>query len=320
MSGEDHLKVASWDPLWTNHSPVSERLVGIDVGGTKMLAVAIDRSRPSEVLMNCSRPTPPTAKGLVEALCDLAREVELDGCLGVGLAGLVADGEVLRAAPNLQCMIDVPVRSLLVEELGCSVAIDNDATCALAAEMTVGVARGVDDIVLVTLGTGIGGGVAIDGSVRRGAHGFAGEPGHMCVNPNGPSCVCGRNGCWERYASGAGLVWLAQQHQVNTDHNGQAITGEALAVMARSGDTGALGVWAEFADWLALGLANLADVLDPELFVIGGGLVDVADLYIDRTRERFVESVLGGRARTRTRIEPALSGSSASAIGAALLN
>ena len=299
---------------------MSERLVGIDVGGTKMLAVAIDRSRPSAVLAVQSRPTPSTAKAVVEAVSDLAREMELEGHLGVGLAGLVADGEVLRSAPNLQCMIDVPVRTLLVEDLCCSVVIDNDATCALLAEMTVGVARGVDDVVLVTLGTGIGGGVAIDGSVRRGAHGFAGEPGHMCLNPTGPRCVCGRNGCWERYASGTGVVWLAQQRGVNIDHNGQAITGETLAVMARSGDTRALGVWAEFADWLALGLANLADVLDPELFVIGGGLVDVSDLYIDRTRERFVERVLGGRARTRTRIEPALSGSSAGAIGAALLN
>lgn len=299
---------------------MSERLVGIDVGGTKMLAVAMDRSRPSEVLAQQVRPTPSVAQGVVEALCDLAREMEFDDHLGVGLAGLVADGEVLRAAPNLQCMINVPVRSLLIEKLGCSVAIDNDATCALIAEKSVGVAQGTEDVVLVTLGTGIGGGVAIDGSVRRGAHGFAGEPGHMCVNPNGPRCVCGRNGCWERYASGAGLVWLAQQHGVNTDNNGQMVTGEALAVMARAGDDHALAVWAEFADWLALGLANLADVLDPELFVIGGGLVDATDLYIGRTRERFAESVLGGRARTRTRIEPALSGPSAGAIGAALLN
>lgn len=299
---------------------MSERLVGIDVGGTKMLAVAIDRSRPSEVLAVQSRLTPSTAEAAVEAVSDLAREMELGGHLGVGLAGLVADGEALRSAPNLQCMIDVPVRTLLVEDLGCSVVIDNDATCALLAEMTVGVARGIDDVVLVTLGTGIGGGVAIDGSVRRGAHGFAGEPGHMCLDPNGPRCACGRNGCWERYASGAGVVWLAQQGGVNFDHNGQAITAEALAAMARGGDADSLVIWGEFADWLALGLANLADVLDPELFVIGGGLVDVSDLYIDRTRERFVESVLGGRARTRTRIEPALLGSSAGAIGAALLN
>jgi len=299
---------------------VSERLVGIDVGGTKMLAVAIDRSRPPEVLAQQVRPTPSSALGVVEALCDLAREMEFDDYVGVGLAGLVADGEVLRAAPNLQCMIDVPVRTLLVEKLGCAVAIDNDATCALIAEKSVGVAQGIDDVVLVTLGTGIGGGMTIDGSVRRGAHGFAGEPGHMCVNPNGPRCVCGRNGCWERYASGAGLVWLAQQRGVNIDHNGQAITAEALAAMASGGDADSLSIWGEFADWLALGLANLADVLDPELFVIGGGLVDATDLYIDRTRERFVESVLGGQARTRTRIEPALLGSSAGAIGAALLN
>jgi glucokinase len=240
--------------------------------------------------------------------------------LGIGLAGLVEDGAVLRAAPNLQCMIDVPVQSAVESALGVAVSIDNDATCALVAEMTYGVAKGIDDTVLVTLGTGIGGGVAIGGSIRRGAHGFAGEPGHMCVDPSGPLCVCGRNGCWERYASGSGVVWLAQQRGLATDRSGDAITGEVLVELARSGDAVALNVWAEFAEWLARGLANLADVLDPELLVIGGGLVSVSDLYLERTRELFVREVLGGRSRRRTRIEPAQSGPSAGAIGAALLH
>ena len=186
--------------------------------------------------------------------------------------------------------------------------------------MTYGVAQGSDDTVLVTLGTGIGGGIAIGGSVRRGAHGFAGEPGHMCVDPFGPLCVCGRNGCWERYASGSGVVWLAQQRGLSADRNGQDITGEVLVELARSGDAAALEVWAEFAEWLARGLANLADVLDPELVVIGGGLVSVSDLYLERTRELFVREVLGGRSRRRTRIEPAQSGPSAGAVGAALLH
>ena len=243
-----------------------------------------------------------------------------EGHLGIGLAGLVEDGEVLRAAPNLQCMIDVPVRSALEGALGVPVYIENDATCALVAEMTYGVAQGIDDTVLVTLGTGIGGGVAIGGSIRRGAHGFAGEPGHMCVDPSGPLCVCGRSGCWERYASGSGVVWLAQQRGLATDRSGHAITSEVLVERARSGDALALDVWAEFAEWLARGLANLADVLDPELFVIGGGLVSVSDLYLEWTRELFADEVLGGRSRRRTRIEPARSGPSAGAIGAALLH
>ncbi|CAB4574304.1 unannotated protein [freshwater metagenome] len=294
--------------------------MGIDVGGTKMLAVAVDRSQPTEILAQHLVSTPSSAEGVISSLLELAQMCGTEGHLGIGLAGLVEDGEVLRAAPNLQCMIDVPVRSALEGALGVPVYIENDATCALVAEMTYGVAQGIDDTVLVTLGTGIGGGVAIGGSIRRGAHGFAGEPGHMCVDPAGPLCVCGRNGCWERYASGSGVVWLAQQRGLATDRSGHAITGEVLVDLARGGDALALDVWAEFAEWLARGLANLADVLDPELFVIGGGLVSVSDLYLERTRELFADEVLGGRSRRRTRIEPAQSGPSAGAIGAALLH
>ena len=294
--------------------------MGIDVGGTKMLAVAVDRSQPTEILAQHLVSTPTSAEGVISSLLELAQMCGTEGHLGIGLAGLVEDGEVLRAAPNLQCMIDVPVRSALEGALGVPVYIENDATCALVAEMTYGVAQGIDDTVLVTLGTGIGGGVAIGGSIRRGAHGFAGEPGHMCVDPSGPLCVCGRSGCWERYASGSGVVWLAQQRGLATDRSGHAITSEVLVERARSGDALALDVWAEFAEWLARGLANLADVLDPELFVIGGGLVSVSDLYLDRTRELFADEVLGGRSRRQTRIEPAQSGPSAGAIGAALLH
>lgn len=285
-----------------------------------MLAVAIDRSRPSEVLERHFVPTPSTFEGVLSALKELSIRCGVEQHLGIGLAGLVEDGDVLRAAPNLRCMIDVPVRTAIEDALGVKVGIENDATCALVAEMATGVARGVDDVVLVTLGTGIGGGVASGGDVRRGVHGFAGEPGHMCLDPNGPMCVCGRRGCWERYASGAGLVWLSQERGLHVDGKGNAITGEALVELARNGDVVALAVWAEFSEWLARGLANLADVLDPELLVIGGGLVAVSDLYLDRTRELFVSEVLGGRSRGRTRIEPAQSGPSAGAIGAALLN
>lgn len=299
---------------------MNERLVGIDVGGTKMLAVAVDRSRPTDVLDQRQVPTPSSSEGVLDAIVDLARDIGIEHHLGIGLAGLVEDGDVLRAAPNLQCMIDVPVRDAVADALGISVRIENDATCALVAEMSFGVAQGVEDVVLVTLGTGIGGGIASGGVIRRGVHGFAGEPGHMCLDPHGPLCVCGRRGCWERYASGAGLVWLAQERGIVRDAAGNPLTGEALVALAREGDESAKAVWDDFADWLARGLANLADVLDPELFVIGGGLVGVADLYLTRTREQFTSEVLGGRARTRTRIEPAQSGPSAGAIGAALLH
>ena len=298
---------------------MAERLIGIDVGGTKMLGVAVERHRPSQVVDQLLVPTPTTAEGVVDGIAGLAVDLGVQDQLGLGLAGLVENGSVLRAAPNLQCMIDVPVRDLLVDRLGIDVRLDNDATCALVAEMTLGVAQGAEDVVLVTMGTGIGGGVAMGGRIVRGAHGFAGEPGHMCVDPDGPVCVCGRRGCWERFASGAGLLWMADKRGL-VAADGSPLDGESLALLARNGDTEASAVWEEFSQWLARGLAGLADILDPELLVLGGGLISSADLFLDRTRQLFIDEVLGGTARHRTRIEPARSGPAAGAIGAALLH
>lgn len=285
-----------------------------------MLAVALDRAQPSRILEQKILATPSTADAVLEGIIELARAVGVDRSLGLGLAGLVENGVVLRAAPNLTCMIDVPVATALSDALGAAIEIENDATCALMSELMIGVAQDATDVVLVTLGTGIGGGVAINRQIRRGAHGFAGEPGHMCVDPSGPLCVCGRRGCWERFASGAGVVWLAEQRGLRSAAEDQSLSSTELVARARAGDGDAIGVWCEFADWLALGLANLADVLDPDLLVIGGGLVEVADLYLDRARSRFFAEVLGGHARSGTRLELARSGPSAGAIGAALLH
>ncbi|MET0227802.1 MAG: ROK family protein, partial [Actinomycetes bacterium] len=156
--------------------------------------------------------------------------------------------------------------------------------------------------------------------------GFAGEPGHMVVDPAGPPCPCGRNGCWERYASGHGLARLARLAVDRGDAPGvleragdpDAISGEHVVAAARAGDVGAIAVIDELADWLASGLANLVALLDPELVLIGGGLADVADLYLDRARAAYDTEVFGGAGRTPTRIEVATLGSDAGAIGAAL--
>jgi glucokinase len=208
------------------------------------------------------------------------------------------------------------------------VVVDNDANCAVWAEVVAGAGVGSRDVVLVTLGTGIGGGLVADGVLRHGIHGFAGEPGHMVVDPSGPRCPCGRNGCWERFASGSGLVWLARRAIDDGRAPGvlkvaggdpEAVDGEVVAAAARAGDEGALVVFQEFSWWLATGIANLVSLLDPEVVLIGGGLADESDLYLERTRAEFATMVMGSRDRTRTRIEVATLGSTAGAIGAALL-
>ncbi|CAM8632860.1 NagC Transcriptional regulator/sugar kinase [Acidimicrobiia bacterium] len=318
---------------------MSKLSIGIDVGGTKILAVAIDPS-DSTILFESRADTSDSADALIAALADIV-EVVSEGAtavsgnakpvvrnVGLGLPGIVDSTGMLRAAPNLQCAIDVDVKSRLEAILGLPIVVENDASCAAWAEAMLGAGRGVRDLLLVTLGTGIGGGIVRSGELVRGAHGFAGEPGHMLVDPSGPTCTCGRSGCWERFASGTGLGWLGSRAALRGDAPGlleqvggdaERIDGELVSVAAQSGDQGALDVFGEFSWWLAAGLANLANLLDPELLLIGGGLADCADLYLEQTRVHFRELVLGGAARTETGIEVATLGSRAGAVGAALL-
>ncbi|MGB7878252.1 MAG: ROK family protein [Ilumatobacteraceae bacterium] len=305
------------------------RRVGIDVGGTKAQGVALDLD--GELLATAHRSTPrgdDSLGPLIDVLVDLADELGEDGSVGVGVPGLVTRAGVLRAAPNLDGVADFEVSRLLSERLGAPVAVDNDATCATIAEWQLGAAAGTDNMVLVTLGTGIGGGLVANGAVQRGINGFAGEFGHMVVDPDGPRCPCGRRGCWERYASGSGLAMLAREaatgrrlHDVVRHAGGdpQAVRGEHVQAAAREGDPEALAVIDEFARWVALGLSNLTNALDPEMFVLGGGLAAGSDLYLDPISHWFGELLYQPHLRPMPRVEFASWGPLAGAVGAALL-
>ena len=309
--------------------PVRSRRVGIDVGGTKAQAVVLDPA--GDVVQSTQRPTPRgdhSLDALVDVLIDLADEVGHEGSLGVGVPGLVTRTGVLRAAPNLDGVADFAIAELLSNRFGSAVHVDNDATCATVAEWSLGAGVGTSDMMLVTLGTGIGGGVVADGALRRGANGFAGEFGHMVVDPSGPVCPCGRRGCWERYASGSGLARLAREaatghrlHNVVRHAGGdaQAVRGEHVQAAALDGDPEAVAVIDDFARWVALGLANLTNVLDPELFVLGGGLAGASDLYLDPIRNWYSELLYQPDLRPIPRIEFARWGPLAGAVGAALL-
>jgi glucokinase len=190
-----------------------------------------------------------------------------------------------------------------------------------------GAAVGASSVVLVTLGTGIGGAIAVDGQVLRGANGMAAEVGHTMVDPSGPPCPCGLRGCWERYASGAGLARIARDAAeagrlgAVADQAGgvAAIRGEDVVAGVRDGDPDALAVMNEFAWWTAVGLANLAAVLDPELLLVGGGVVDAADFWLEETRRRLPDLLVASAHRTVPSLDRAAHGSGASALGAALL-
>ena len=308
---------------------VPARRVGIDVGGTKALGVVLDAA--GEVVEQDRIPTPRgegSVDALVDTLVELATSLGVEGSLGVGVPGLVSRDGRLRAAPNLDGVADLPVADLLSERLGVEVHVDNDATCATVAEWHNGAGAGSDHMMLVTLGTGIGGGIVTDGRLRRGAHGFAGEFGHMVVDPNGPRCPCGRRGCWERYASGSGLAMLAREAAVGhrlravVDHAGgdpQAVRGEHVLAAALEGDDDALVVVDDFARWVALGLSNLTNAFDPDRFVLGGGLAAGAEVYLRPIERWYRELLYQPELRPVPDIVFARWGPLAGAVGAALL-
>jgi glucokinase len=305
---------------------VLNRVGGIDLGGTKCLGVVLDADGACEA--EARVPTPHGTQPVVDAIAEVAERLGPLDALGVGAAGLVTRDGVVRAAPNLVVLRELELGQALSDRLGYPVHVENDATCATLAEWRLGAGRGHTDVALVTLGTGIGGGLVSGGQLQRGVNGFAGEPGHMVVDPTGPPCVCGQRGCWERFASGSGLARLAREAAVGgrltrvvelAGGDPEAVRGEHVQGAAREGDPGALAVMDNFAWWVALGLVNLTNILDPGVIVLGGGLVTGADLLLDPIRRHYVSLLYAADNRPHPTIAPAELGERAGALGAALV-
>ncbi len=302
---------------------------GVDVGGTKCLGVVVDGS--GALVTDTRRPTPRGGDALIDVLAEIFRELESEAgaldVVGVGVPGLITTSGVLRSSPNIPDVIELDVAGRLGARLDRQVVVGNDATGAALAEWRVGAGRGVNDMVMVTLGTGIGGGVVAGGRLIVGSNGFTGEFGHMVVDPDGPPCPCGRRGCWERYASGSGLAQLARTAAVGgrlrrvlevAGGDPAFVRGEHVQAAAREGDRGALVVIEEFARWVALGLVNLTNALDPARFVLGGGLAEGADLYLGPIEYWFGELLYAPELRPHPGLAFAELGERAGAIGAAL--
>ncbi|MCL1692703.1 MAG: ROK family protein [Actinomycetia bacterium] len=296
--------------------------IGIDIGGTKALAVRLDDG----VLVD-DRHTATRRGALVDIALEAVRGVWADDvdAVGVGLAGLVQWPEgVLAWGPHVQGT-NIPLKTLLEDELGVPVAVDNDANVAAFGERVAGAARGFDDFLLVTLGTGIGGAIMTDGSVYRGES-FAGEWGHIRHDTAGLLCDCGKRGCWETVASGPALVRLA--HEVMTlnpegslaiGFGSRAIAGEDVTAAADAGDEVARGLVAQVGSELGRGLANLIAIFDPELVVVGGGLGSVGESLLGPARRVAADALHGGNHRLLPPILVAGAGPRAGAIGAAYL-
>ena len=280
--------------------------IGIDVGGTKCLGVAVDDD--GKVVQQYRLPTP-HADALCDTLVEIVAQLGEFNLIGIGVPGLISPEGVIRASPNLVGAKELALRQMMQDRLSKKVLVENDATCAALGEWKSGAAQGATDAWVITLGTGIGGGFISSSVLQRGAHGFAGEVGHMVVDPDGPLCPCGRNGCWERYASGNGLSYLA---------NGEK--GEDVLSRAKDGAADAIGVVDTFAKWVALGLVNLTNMTDPDVIVVGGGVIVSADVVMPRIAHWFEQLLYSPKHRAHPRLVAAQLGEQAGAIGAAMLD
>ena len=304
--------------------------VGIDIGGTKVLAGVVDAT--GRVLARERRLTPGKSvqsveDTIVDVVRDFSRRYDV-GAVGIGAAGFVDSARAaVLFSPHLAWR-DEPLRDAVMARLRLPVVVDNDANAAALAETRFGAAVGYRQVLCITLGTGIGGALVLDGRVYRGANGMAGEFGHMQVVPDGRRCECGNRGCWEQYASGNALVRETREmiladspvaHRLRDLVGGdvEALTGPLISQAASDGDPTAMELIAEVGAWLGTGLAGLTAAFDPSCIVVGGGVSEAGDLLLGPARRTFSATLAGRGFRTEPVITRAALGAEAGFIGAA---
>lgn len=305
--------------------------IGVDVGGTKVAAGVVDEA--GRILEKARRPTPSTdPRETAEVVAELVAMLRAGHgdvvAVGLGAAGFVDETRsTVLFAPNLAWR-DEPIKEKVEGLVGLPVVVENDANAMAWGEARFGAGRGEDFLVCVTLGTGIGGGIIVDGALYRGRFGIGAEFGHFRVVPDGRRCGCGNHGCWEQYASGSALVHEARHlARVAPATSGmllelgsgspEGISGPEVTEAARRGDEAALECFRTVAHWTAQGLADLTAILDPGAFIIGGGLSDAGDVLLDPVKEAFGRLLPGRGHRVPPDIRVAELGSAAGIVGAA---
>ena len=279
--------------------------IGVDVGGTKVLGGVVDES--GTVVKTARRDTPREGgSALTQAIADVAKELMAEftiDSVGVSAAGFVSsDRKTMLATPNIAGWNGVDLDYQLTSLIGRPVVIENDANAAAWGEARFGAGRGKRHMLMLTVGTGIGGGIVVNGELYRGAFGTAAEIGHIRVVPEGHLCGCGARGCFEQYGSGNALMRHAREAIAASpdiarnllsrgDGTLEGLTGKAITDAARDGDAVALAAFNTTAQWLGAGIASLAVVLDPECVVIGGGVIDAGEILLKPTREALERSM-----------------------------
>jgi glucokinase len=290
-------------------------VIGVDLGGTKLLAGMVDPSL--HVLHRAHR----FARGtdtveILDTIVDAVREARDAGdgevaAVGFGIPSLI-DHERGVAVTTVHLPIrDLPFRDLMAERLGLPVFVDNDATAAMLAEWHFGAAVGCTDALLLTIGTGIGGGMVVGGQLARGAQGAAAEFGHMTIDLDGPLCACGARGCLEAFVSGTALAREARAQ-------GLDLTAPQVAELAHDGDAAARALVAEMGTRLGAGIANLVNAFNPQVVVVGGGVIAMGDLLLEPAREEVARRALAP-SRDLVRIVPTRFGAESGMLGAAAL-
>lgn len=307
--------------------------IGIDIGGTKVAGGVVDED--GQVLVRARRDTPHRSKRprvVEDTIVDVVEELRAQRpevtAVGIGAAGFVAaDRATVVFAPHLSWRHE-PLRDALSKRIDAPILVENDANAACWAEWRFGAAQGESDVVMVNLGTGIGGAILMHGQLIRGRYGIAGEFGHMQVVPEGQRCECGNRGCWEQYASGNALVRearamilanspVATDLAARVDGRADELTGPIVTEAAREGDATATELLAEIGHWLGIGIANLAAAFDPGTFVIGGGVSAAGELLLGPARENFRRRLTGRGYRPEAQVVAARLGNEAGLIGAA---
>ncbi|MEV6969730.1 ROK family glucokinase [Hamadaea sp. NPDC051192] len=305
--------------------------IGVDIGGTKVLGGVVDET--GKVLATTRRPTPAddvarTRDVIVEVVRELAEDRQIEA-VGIGAAGWIdADRSTVLFAPNLAWR-DEPLREAVSAGTGLPVIVENDANVAAWAEFRYGAAEdATDSMVLFTIGTGIGGGIVLGGRLIRGAHGIAAELGHVQAVPDGHPCGCGRHGCIEQYASGSALVRYAQTGVKDDTAAGAAlldkaagdvgaINGPMVTEAALAGDALAIDAFRQVGAWLGVAMADMVQILDPQVIVIGGGVVEAGDLLMKPTLMSYQEQLAQRAKSPIAEVRPARMGNLAGIVGAA---
>jgi glucokinase len=318
-------------PGWLDRGDIGVTLtIGVDVGGTKVAAGVVDPT--GAVLAQTRRDTPAddvakTRDVIIEAVAELAAGREIEA-VGIGAAGWIdATRSNVLFAPNIAWR-DEPLRAYVTAATGLPVIVENDANAAAWAEFRFGAGRQAEDsMVMFTIGTGVGGAIVLGGELVRGTHGVAAELGHMLLVPEGHLCGCGRYGCLEQYASGNALVRFARAGARQEPRNAaallelaegdpEAVTGPMVTAAAMDGDPVSRQAFAQIGHWLGIALADMVQILDPQMLVVGGGVVEAGDLLLGPTSRSYMDSLAQRRRVPVAELKAAEMGNTAGVVGA----